>query len=112
MPNATELLRDPKIVGQQIFTPPFVEVGTTVVWRHSPSDTEPAAGLVVSVNGTALEVLIFPPGYHNGIPKSGCLHIKDPHLLKRSQEAQNQGCWDLTKRDKLIDELHSPAEKK
>jgi len=91
------------------FAPPPVEVGQTVLWRHSPSDENPVAAIVTSSNGRVLEVWVLSIGRFNGQPRDGVYHIDDPDLRRRET---TEGCWDLLDRDKKINKLIDELVKK
>lgn len=73
------------------FIPPHVRLGDTVWWKPHPKE-QPAAALVTRVDGGTLALLIFPPGYHNGLVRTGVRHQDDPGLT--SVVAKESGCWE------------------
>jgi len=96
------------------FVPPRVGVGDTVRWIGKETAL-PAVVQCVGVN--TLTLIVYDTVSINGVrqsPKWNVRHVDDPHVhntIEAKQVAQN-GTWELTTRDKIIDDLFSKLEEK
>lgn len=80
---------------------PCVQVGDQVYWYPSGQNSEePYAAVVtlVGLGGQTLNLNIFDPLSYNLRIRDGVRHISDPRC--KAVEFREQGCWDLTPREK------------
>jgi hypothetical protein len=86
------------------FRMPAVEIGQIVLWyAHADTNVPPLAGLVTQVNPGNVHLNCADVKTYNFLVRDGVKHVNDPSL--RETERKEQGGWDYTPRDKLINEL-------
>lgn len=92
-------------MSQKDYAMPAVQVGQTVQWfYHYKGQHEPLAALVTKVSDRTLSLLVFHPGFHNGVPKDGVRHVSDPDRKALDAAASDDvGCWDFVPRDAELD---------
>jgi hypothetical protein len=67
------------------------QIGSIVWWLPHPHEGTPCAAIVTRSHSTNIELLILPPGYMNGMVRTGVLHKSDPNL--KEQQIKDCGCW-------------------
>lgn len=80
---------------------PSVQVGDHVYWYPGgQTSEEPYAAVVTAVGlgGQTLNLNLFDPLSYNLRIRDGVRHVSDPRC--REVEFREQGCWDLTPREK------------
>jgi len=83
---------------------PNVEVGRNIVWRHSPTST-PMGAIVTAVYDYTIDCNVVLPESRMMKPQCGVRYHTDPDYARLASEAQAEGVWDFTERDKQIDGL-------
>lgn len=83
---------------------PVVTVGQTVLWRNNPGDGTPGEpAIVTAVYGYNIDCSIVCRDAVRLYPKTGVRHATDPEFPRLHPDAQRDGVWELSERDKMID---------
>lgn len=87
-----------------VFVMPAVERGQ-VVWWYPDGDTNqiPIPAIVAGKNPRSVNLNIIDENSYNFRCRDGVRHRSDPD--SRIAEVREQGVWELTDRDKKLDEL-------
>jgi len=88
-----------------------VAVGQIVIWKSDPCDPGTPA-VVTRVYATSIDCSCFLRDGRYVIPHSGVRHVSDPLWPTLTPDAQYEGLFDITERDRLIDGMLRQAYKK
>ncbi len=82
---------------------PVVTVGQTVLWRHSPGSGPGEPAVVTGVYDFNIDCSVLCKDATRVFPRTGVRHCTDPEFPRLNPEAQGDGVWELSERDKMID---------